>query len=376
MAQIELRQINKVFPGGTAAVAPIDLTISSGELLVVLGPSGSGKSTLLRMIAGLDTPTGGSVWFDGQEMTRIPPHRRDVAMVFQHPALYPHLSVLDNLAFGLRARGIPRAQARSKVNSVAGILELDKLLTRRPNALSGGERQRVAIGRALVREPRVILMDEPFSNLDSPLRASLREQLIELHRRFATTLIHVTHDQAEAMLMGDRIAVLKGGRLLQCAAPRTIYDHPTDRFVATFVGSPAMNIIPCQIERQDDAIKVIPLAVDHSFAWTPSAEALPSGWEETTRLFDLGLRPEAISVEAIDSSIDEAPARPKLVARVRRLEFNGPEVLATLMLGPHRLTARLPARLPITDHERVAIFLDLHRARWFDQTTGIATLPA
>ncbi len=220
------------------------------------------------------------------------------------------------------------------------------------------------------------MLDEPFSNLDSPLRASLREQLIELHRKFATTLIHVTHDQAEAMLMGERIAILKAGRLLQCAPPRTIYDHPADRFVATFVGTPSMNIIPCQIERQDDAIKVIPLAADHAFAWTSSAEKLPDGWQGTTRLFDLGLRPEAITVGAIDSATDETPARAKLVARIRRLEFNGPEVLATLMLGPHRLTARLPARQPVADNQSVSLFLDLDHARWFDQSTGMAIAPA
>ena len=182
---------------------------------MVLGPSGSGKSTLLRLIAGLEAPSAGSVWFDGVNVTDVPPHRRDVAMVFQHPALYPHLSVFDNLAFGLKTRGVSRSQARAKVNTVAGMLGLDHVLTRRPGALSGGERQRVAIGRALAREPRVILFDEPFSSLDLPLRAGLRDQVIDLHRRFGTTLVHVTHDQSEALLMGDRVVVLDQGRILQ-----------------------------------------------------------------------------------------------------------------------------------------------------------------
>jgi multiple sugar transport system ATP-binding protein len=369
LAQIELRQLAKVFPGGIAALQPVDLTINQGELLVVLGPSGSGKSTLLRLIAGLDVPSAGSVWFGGHDLTRVAPHRRDVAMVFQHPALYPHLSVFDNLAFGLKARGFARNQTRTKVNAVAGMLGLDHVLTRRPSALSGGERQRVAIGRALAREPRVILFDEPFSSLDSPLRAALRDQVVELHRRFGTTLVHVTHDQAEALLMGDRVVVLDRGRLLQCGAPRAIYDHPSDRFVATFVGSPPMNILPCQIERDGDSIKVIPLAANVALAWPSGIDKLPPDWEGTTRLFDLGMRPEAIALSAGDAS---ASTGPNVIAQVRRLEFNGPELLATLALGPHRLVARLPAGQPIEVRQRVAVHLDLSRAVWFDQSTGEA----
>jgi multiple sugar transport system ATP-binding protein len=370
LSQIEIRQLAKTFPGAIDALRPVDLTIEKGELLVVLGPSGSGKSTLLRLIAGLEAPSGGSVLLDGVNVTEVPPHRRDVAMVFQHPALYPHLSVFDNLAFGLKTRGVSRSQARAKVNTVAGMLGLDHVLTRRPAALSGGERQRVAIGRALAREPRVILFDEPFSSLDLPLRAGLRNQVIELHRRFQTTLVHVTHDQSEALLMGDRVAVLDQGRVLQIGTPRAIYDQPSDRFVATFVGSPPMNILPCQIKSDGESIQVIPLATDVAFGWTASADALPAGWEGTTRLFDLGLRPEAIVVQDDSGRAESHSSSPTVIAQVRRLEFNGPEVLATLTLGPHRLIARLPAGQRIEDRQRVAAVVDLTRAVWFDQSTG------
>ena len=359
MSQIEIRQLAKVYPGAIAALRPVDLTIGKGELLVVLGPSGSGKSTLLRLIAGLEAPTAGSVLFDGVNVTDVPPHRRDVAMVFQHPALYPHLSAFDNLAFGLRTRGLSRSQARARVNTVAGMLGLDHVLTRRPAALSGGERQRVAIGRALAREPRVILFDEPFSSLDLPLRAGLRDQVIDLHRRFDTTLVHVTHDQSEAILMGDRVVVLDQGRILQCGTPRAIYDRPADRFVATFVGSPPMNILPCQIRTEENSVQIVPLAAGIAIPWTAGADALPTGWEGTTRLFDLGLRPEAIGVREIDGRTESNSTGTAVVAQVRRLDFNGPDVLATLILGPHRLIARLPASQRIEDRQRVEVVLNL-----------------
>ncbi len=372
MASIELRKLAKVYPGGIEGLSPIDLSVNSGELLVLLGPSGSGKSTVLRLIAGLERPTSGSVVIDGREMKGIPPHRRDVAMVFQNPALYPHLSVFGNLVFGVKGQGVSRAQARSRVNQVAGILGLDRLLNRSPGALSGGERQRVAIGRALVREPRIVLFDEPFSNLDVPLRAALREEVIELHRRLETTWIHVTHDQSEALLMGDRVVILEKGRLRQCGSPRAIYDRPMHRFVATFVGSPPMNLLPCQIERDGQTTRLRPYGTEHTLCWDATAGSLPPGWEGTTRIFDLGIRPEAISVREPDGAPDPLSLIPTISARVRRLEFNGPELLATLAAGPHRLIARLPANQPLEDGQRVEVVLDLSKSVWFDQTTGEA----
>jgi ABC-type sugar transport system ATPase subunit len=301
-------------------------------------------------------------------MTGVPPHQRDAAMVFQHPALYPHLSVYNNLVFGLKWRGVSRTEARSRVNAAAGILGLDRLLTRRPSALSGGERQRVAIGRALVRRPRLILFDEPFASLDLPLRAALRDQVVELHRQFGTTLVHVTHDQAEALVMGDRIVVFDRGSVLQCATPREIYERPAHRFVATFVGSPPMNILPCQIEREGTAAVVRPIATDVAIPWHAACAPLPSGWEGTTRLFDLGVRPEAIQVRAPGSSTESRPSIAS--ASVRRLEFNGPELIATLSVGPHRVIARLPASQSVDERQSVPLTLDLSRAVWFDQATG------
>jgi ABC-type sugar transport system ATPase subunit len=250
------------------------------------------------------------------------------------------------------------------------MLGLDRVLARHPSALSGGERQRVAIGRALAREPRVILFDEPFSSLDLPLRAGLRDQVVDLHRRFGTTLVHVTHDQAEALLMGEKVVVLDRGRLLQCGTPRTIYERPSDRFVATFVGSPPMNIVPCQIRREAESVKVIPLAAGIALDWTMGIDSLPPDWEGTTRLFDLGLRPESITVKDPNGKAEPAASRTSMIAQVRRLEYSGPELLVTLALGPHHLVARLPASQPIEDRQRVEVLLDLSRAVWFDQSTG------
>jgi ABC-type sugar transport system ATPase subunit len=291
-------------------------------------------------------------------------------MVFQSPALYPHLSVFDNIAFGLRARGVGRNQARAQVNTIAGLLGLDALLCRRPSALSGGERQRVAIGRAIARQPRVLLCDEPFSNLDPPLRVALREEVAELHRRFGSTLVLVTHDQSEALLLGDRIAILDRGRLLQCGTPREVYDGPVHRFVATFVGSPPMNILPVELVPEGRLTRVHLIAADRSLSWTMPASTGP-GELPASRQVELGIRPEAIAVhrQGIPSASD---CRPTLEADVRGIEFNGHEVLATLSLGPHRLVARVPASLSIHDRQHLQVSVDLRRAVWFDADSGKA----
>jgi multiple sugar transport system ATP-binding protein len=243
VAVVETRKLTKVFrKGGEGAVNEVDLATADGEFLVFLGPSGSGKSTLLRMIAGLEEPTSGDVLIGGKVVTDLPPRERGIAMVFQSYALYPHLTVEKNIAFPLKAHGVPKDRRRERVEWAAGLLGIRHLLARRPRELSGGERQRVALARALVREPTVFLLDEPLSNLDAKLRASAREELTQFHERVGTTTIYVTHDQVEAMGMGDRIVVLDKGIVRQIGTPTEVYDEPADTFVATFLGSPPMNL--------------------------------------------------------------------------------------------------------------------------------------
>jgi multiple sugar transport system ATP-binding protein len=244
MAAITLEQVRKAFAGSVRpAVADLSLSVADGERLAVVGPSGSGKSTVLRIIAGLDAPTSGHVRIDGADVTQVPPESRDLAMVFQSYALYPHMTVRANLGFGLRMRGMNRADIETRVSATAASLGLDPLLDRKPADLSGGERQRVALGRAIVRQPRAFLFDEPLSNLDPRLRGDTRAELVALHQRLGATMVYVTHDQEEAMTLGQRIAVLHEGRLEQVASPETLYRRPANRFVARFIGSPPMNVI-------------------------------------------------------------------------------------------------------------------------------------
>src|SRR5919199_4426038 len=242
MATVEVRNIQKYF-GEVPAVAGIDLATKEGEFLVLLGPSGCGKTTLMRMIAGLEKPTTGDILIAGQVVTRLPPRARKIAMVFQSYALYPHLTVFKNIAFPLKAQGVPKVARQQKVEWAAAMFGIERLLQRKPRQLSGGQRQRVALARALVREPDVFLLDEPLSNLDAQRRASARDELQQFQRRVGTTTIYVTHDQVEAMGMGDRIAVIDHGKVRQVGTPREIYDDPADTFVATFLGSPPMNLV-------------------------------------------------------------------------------------------------------------------------------------
>jgi multiple sugar transport system ATP-binding protein len=248
MAEIVLENVTKVFPGDVAALDDVSLTIADGEFIALVGPSGCGKSTLLRSLAGLEEITSGSISIDGRDVTDLAPRHRDVAMVFQSYALYPHMSVRLNLGYGLKVRRMPKAEVRRRVEEVAVMLGLSELLERRPAQLSGGQRQRVAMGRAIVRQPKAFLMDEPLSNLDAKLRVGMRASLSQLHSQLGVTTVYVTHDQVEAMTLGQRVAVMRDGRILQVDAPQRLYEQPRDLFVAGFIGSPAMNLVEANIE--------------------------------------------------------------------------------------------------------------------------------
>ena len=264
MAGIRLEHVTKSFAGGVIAVDDVSLEIADGEFLVLVGPSGCGKSTLLRMIAGLEEVTDGSIAIGDADVTDLAPRRRDIAMVFQSYALYPHMTVRQNLAYGLKVRRTPKEQIAKRVGEVAKLLGLDDLLERRPGQLSGGQRQRVAMGRAIAREPKAFLMDEPLSNLDAKLRVGMRASLQQLHNRLGTTTIYVTHDQVEAMTLGQRVAVMRDGQILQADAPQKLYHEPRDLFVAAFIGSPAMNLVEATIEGDELQLGQfrVPLAPD------------------------------------------------------------------------------------------------------------------
>jgi len=304
MAEIDLRHVVKNY-GAQPVVQDLSLHIADREFLVLVGSSGCGKSTTLRMLAGLESPDAGDIFIAGRRVNTVPPKGRDVAMVFQSYALYPHLSVFDNVAFSLQLRGLPAAEIRKKVTAAADSLGLSELLDRKPKALSGGQRQRVALARAIVREPQAFLMDEPLSNLDAKLRAQTRVELKRLHQRLATTIVYVTHDQTEALTMGDRIAVLNKGRLAQVDTTRAIYERPANLFVAGFIGSPAMNFLRGELQRASDG-RV-------HFFWGTQAVALPDtprpdAWGPVlNQQVILGIRPEAVSLSTgtgLHASVD------------------------------------------------------------------------
>jgi len=305
MAEIVLDNVSKVFAGGVVAVDAVSLTIASGEFLVLVGPSGCGKSTLLRMVAGLEETSDGTVTIGGRDVTELPPRDRDVAMVFQSYALYPHMTVRANLGYGLKVRKTAKAEIDERVATVADLLGLEPLLNRRPAALSGGQRQRVAMGRAIVRHPKAFLMDEPLSNLDAKLRVSMRAQLAALHARLGTTTIYVTHDQIEAMTLGERVAVMRDGRIQQVDTPQVLYARPDNLFVAAFIGSPAMNLVEADIS--DGVLHfgghAIPL---------PAESSLPQGRVVA------GLRPETFEDGAFAD-----PSLPRLDVQVAVVEELG-----------------------------------------------------
>lgn len=373
MAEVALEHLSKTYPNGVPAVRDLSLTIPAGELLVLVGPSGSGKSTILRLIAGLETPTGGAVRIGGRDVTRLPPRRRDVAMVFQKHSLYPHLSVYDNLAFGLRLRDRAgwrwlrrwfgsdfrrrEAETDERVREAARLLELDELLNRKPGQLSGGQQQRAALGRALVRRPAVFLLDEPLSNLDWRLRTDLRRQLHLLQRRLQATMVYVTHDQSEALALGDRVVVLDGGVVRQADTPAGLYQRPRDRFVAGFIGWPPMNLLDGRLAEEGGR-----LCLQTAGHCLP----VPPGWKPFAgREVTLGIRPTAITV-------GDAAGAARLTMEVALSEPQGDGVLLTLRRDGIELTAKAAAASAFASGQTVEVAIDMRHSYFFDRAGGLA----
>ncbi len=360
MASIKLQNIAKVYPGNVTAVHDLSLYIEDKEFLVLVGPSGCGKSTILRMIAGLEEITGGELYIGENLVNDIAPKDRDIAMVFQNYALYPHMTVYKNMAFGLTLRKMPKAEIDRKVKEAAKILDIEGLLQRKPKALSGGQRQRVALGRAMVRNPAVFLLDEPLSNLDAKLRNTMRAEIALLHKRLGTTFVYVTHDQTEAMTMGDRIVVLKDGYIQQVDTPQNLYDKPCNIFVAGFIGTPQMNFLPATVIREGSAYFVefsgtrLPLLPGR----VPEHVIAPYAGREIM----LGIRPE-------DIRVDEAGKDGALEAEVDIAELMGAETYLNATCAGSRIVARIPGRFAAKNQTAVRLVPDSALLHLFDKDT-------
>ena len=356
MANVELQGVVKSYDGKSTVIHGIDLQVKHGEFVVFVGPSGCGKSTLLRMIAGLEDISGGDVIIDSKRVNEQPARDRDIAMVFQDYALYPHKSLYDNMAFGLRLRKTPEAEIKTRVMDAARLLRIDHMLDRKPAALSGGQRQRVAIGRAIVRQPKVFLFDEPLSNLDAQLRGEMRTEIKKLHQRLGATIIYVTHDQVEAMTLADRICVLSAGHKMQYATPHQIYNTPATLFVAGFTGSPPMNLVPATLDNGGLVLggKDLPDAPKSLIDRAPTALSL---------IF--GIRPENIFLHPGDGL---AP----MDAHVVLSEPLGAETLVTFAVGDVELIARCPANFSERNGAQLQIYLARDQMHLFDRATGVA----
>ena len=353
MATVSIRGVRKSF-GTTAILHGVSVEIADGEFTVLVGPSGCGKSTLLRMIAGLEEIDGGEVAIGNRVVNKVPPKQRDIAMVFQNYALYPHMTVRDNMAFSLKLARAPQAAMDERVNRAAGILGLAGLLDRYPRQLSGGQRQRVAMGRAIVRDPQVFLFDEPLSNLDAKLRVAMRSEIKELHQRLKTTSIYVTHDQIEAMTMGDKIVVMKDGRIEQMGSPLDLYDHPANVFVAGFIGSPAMNFVPATLRRSGGSAS-LELA-DGSRLGAPAASGGADGQPVV-----LGTRPEHLRLADAGG----------IASRVVVMEPTGADTFVACRHGTTELSAVFRERHDFTPGSTIHLVPDLQRAHLFDAGSGM-----
>jgi multiple sugar transport system ATP-binding protein len=362
MANVVLRSVTKKINDQTI-VSNINLEIPDREFCVLVGPSGCGKSTTLRMIAGLEEVTSGEIWIGNKLVNGVPPKERDIAMVFQNYALYPHMSAYDNMAFGLKLRGFPKNEIDGRVRETAEILNLTHLLERKPKELSGGQRQRVAVGRAIVRKPKVFLFDEPLSNLDAKLRVQMRTELSKLHDRLQTTMIYVTHDQVEAMTMGDRICVMKDGMIMQVDKPLEIYNKPSNKFVASFIGSPPMNFMDVQVVRRSG--KYCLEEGKFTLELLPSMQKIVAPY--AGKVVTLGVRPEDIFDKVYAGNL--ATEGRTVISTVEVVEPMGSEVLLYLNTGKNTLVARVEPQSEAKVNQEIEILFNLEKIRLFDKDT-------
>lgn len=364
MASLSLRNIKKVYAQGVTAVQDFNLEIADKEFIIFVGPSGCGKSTTLRMIAGLEEITEGELYIGDKLVNDVEPKDRDIAMVFQNYALYPHMTVYDNMAFGLKLRKTPKAEIQKRVTEAARILDIEHLLDRKPKALSGGQRQRVAMGRAIVREPKVFLMDEPLSNLDAKLRVQMRLEISKLHQKLQTTIIYVTHDQVEAMTLGTRIVVMKDGFIMQVDAPTNLYERPQNLFVAGFIGSPQMNFITAKVAKNGNDVELVFGASKISVPDAKAKKIIDGGY--VGKEIVMGIRPQDIH----DSQIFLESSPNSIVnATVNVTEMLGSETFLYVTADSNDVTARVDPRSTAKPGDKVKLALDLNRIHIFDKET-------
>jgi multiple sugar transport system ATP-binding protein len=365
MARVLLRELTKKFDD-VVAVDAVNLEISDREFVVLVGPSGCGKSTTLRMIAGLDEITGGDIYIGDRLVNNLAPKERNIAMVFQNYALYPHMKVFDNMEFGLKMRKVPKEQRATLVNEAAEILGIQDLLDRKPKQLSGGQRQRVALGRAIVRKPDVFLFDEPLSNLDAKLRVQMRTELVKLHNRLQSTSIYVTHDQVEAMTMGDRIVVMNNGWIQQVGSPLDLYNQPVNLFVAGFIGSPAMNLVPVTVSEENATVYVQNSGFKIGLPEQMSAKTKASGVED----FIFGVRPEDITKKGTGEAT--AAKSDPLPAHVNVIETLGKEIYLDVTIGDDNITAIHSPNIPVELNEALDLEINMDKIHLFRKDDGQA----
>jgi multiple sugar transport system ATP-binding protein len=370
MAEVSLKEVTKVYEGGQEAVKGVSLEVKDKEFLVLVGPSGCGKSTTLRMIAGLEDITSGELYIDGRLVNEVSPKDRDIAMVFQNYALYPHMTVYENMAFGLKIRKFPKGEIKQRVEEAARVLEIEHLLTRKPKALSGGERQRVAVGRAIVRRPKVFLFDEPLSNLDAKLRVQMRTEISKLHQRLQATMIYVTHDQTEAMTMGDRIVVMKGGLVMQTDSPLNLYNSPKNRFVAGFIGSPPMNFLEGTVSsvQEGGGERFTDTSGRLSFRLKPGLKDLPSAGRRVT----LGIRPEDIMEKDGGLDVKNSDDFEAVEVTLEVVEPMGNEIFLYFTLGESQFISRIPAREKPEVGTKMRLYFRRDKFHFFDSESELA----